>query len=181
MGVPQAIFNRCNLWHLVTRIFSGKVPKNSLMEWVTLTKRTRYHYCSRRLRSRVEIHGAVDSAIEFPQTFKRICALGCHHRTILNGNNYRLQEMRRQSLSTRYVTPHAVELGYSHVNLGMAAISGAISRTASPIAGTIVCRFSYSQPGGNDQTHCTGMILATLVSCTVYAIKTDKKMTTLLA
>ena len=39
------------------------------------------------------------------------------------------------------VTPHAAELGYTQVNLGMgAAIAGALGRTASPIAGVaIVC------------------------------------------
>ena len=39
------------------------------------------------------------------------------------------------------ITPHAIELGYSQVNLGMgAALTGGIGRTASPIAGAaIIC------------------------------------------
>lgn len=65
----------------------------------------------------------------------------------------------------RAVTPHAPELGYEFVNLGMAAaVAGAIGRTASPIAGvTIVCAgLAGVNPMDMIKRTAPGMVLAIL-------------------
>ena len=87
--------------------------------------------------------------------------MGCNNWTILNTGSGEAAALAFNSA----VTPHAVELGYTHVNLGMAAaIAGAIGRTASPIAGvTIVCAgLAMVSPVEMVKRTAPGMILAVL-------------------
>ena len=108
--------------------------------------------------------GAVDSAIEFLKHSNEFVRWGATIGPFLMGIITGSGDAAAIAFNTA-VTPHAVELGYSHVNLGMAAaISGAIGRTASPIAGvTIVCAgLAMVSPVEMIKRTAPGMILATL-------------------
>ena len=75
------------------------------------------------------------------------------------------------------VTPHAVELGYTHVNLGMAAaIAGAIGRTASPIAGVTIClcRPCDGKPSRNGKTYRTRYDTCCFILSIIYVVKIVK-------
>ncbi len=108
--------------------------------------------------------GAIDSAIEFLKHSNEFVRWGATVGPFLMGVITGSGDAAAIAFNTA-VTPHAVELGYTHVNLGMgAAIAGAIGRTASPIAGvTIVCAgLAMVNPIEMVKRTAPGMILAVL-------------------
>ncbi|HDR1318233.1 C4-dicarboxylate transporter DcuC [Pasteurella multocida] len=108
--------------------------------------------------------GAIDSAIEFLKHSNEFVRWGATIGPFLMGIVTGSGDAAAIAFNTA-VTPHAVELGYTHVNLGMAAaIAGAIGRTASPIAGvTIVCAgLAMVSPVEMVKRTAPGMILAIL-------------------
>ncbi|PJG84276.1 C4-dicarboxylate transporter DcuC [Conservatibacter flavescens] len=108
--------------------------------------------------------GAIDAAIEFLKHSNEFVRWGATIGPFLMGIITGSGDAAAIAFNTA-VTPHAVELGYTHVNLGMAAaISGAIGRTMSPIAGvTIVCAgLAGVNPVEMVKRTAPGMILATL-------------------
>ncbi|MDH2998224.1 C4-dicarboxylate ABC transporter [Pasteurellaceae bacterium LFhippo2] len=108
--------------------------------------------------------GAIDSAIEFLKHSTEFVRWGATIGPFLMGVITGSGDAAAIAFNSA-VTPHAVELGYTHVNLGMAAaIAGAIGRTASPIAGvTIVCAgLAMASPIEMVKRTAPGMILATL-------------------
>ncbi|AUI65163.1 MULTISPECIES: C4-dicarboxylate transporter DcuC [Glaesserella] len=108
--------------------------------------------------------GAIDSAIEFLKHSNEFVRWGATIGPFLMGVITGSGDAAAIAFNTA-VTPHAVELGYTHVNLGMgAAIAGAIGRTASPIAGvTIVCAgLAMVNPIEMVKRTAPGMILAVL-------------------
>lgn len=108
--------------------------------------------------------GAIDSAIEFLKSSNEFVRWGATVGPFLMGVITGSGDAAAIAFNTA-VTPHAVELGYTHVNLGMgAAIAGAIGRTASPIAGvTIVCAgLAMVNPVEMIKRTAPGMALAVL-------------------
>lgn len=108
--------------------------------------------------------GAIDSAIEFLKHSNEFVRWGATIGPFLMGVITGSGDAAAIAFNSA-VTPHAVELGYTHVNLGMgAAIAGAIGRTASPIAGvTIVCAgLAMVNPIEMVKRTAPGMILAVL-------------------
>ncbi|OOF71504.1 C4-dicarboxylate transporter DcuC [Rodentibacter caecimuris] len=108
--------------------------------------------------------GAIDAAIEFLKHSNEFVRWGATIGPFVMGLITGSGDAAAIAFNTA-VTPHAVELGYSHVNLGMAAaIAGAIGRTASPIAGvTIVCAgLAMVSPVEMVKRTAPGMILAVL-------------------
>ncbi len=108
--------------------------------------------------------GAIDSAIEFLKHSNHFVRWGATVGPFLMGVITGSGDAAAIAFNTA-VTPHAAELGYTHLNLGMAAaIAGAIGRTASPIAGvTIVCAgLAMVSPVEMVKRTALGMILATL-------------------
>ncbi|MFA9489438.1 MULTISPECIES: C4-dicarboxylate transporter DcuC [unclassified Mannheimia] len=108
--------------------------------------------------------GAIDSAIEFLKHSNEFVRWGATIGPFLMGMVTGSGDAAAIAFNTA-VTPHAAELGYTHVNLGMAAaIAGAIGRTASPIAGVvIVCAgIAGANPVEMIKRTAPGMILATL-------------------
>ncbi|MGR6981130.1 C4-dicarboxylate transporter DcuC [Testudinibacter sp. P27/CKL/0425] len=108
--------------------------------------------------------GAIDSAIEFLKSSNEFVRWGATIGPFLMGVITGSGDAAAIAFNTA-VTPHAVELGYTHVNLGMgAAIAGAIGRTASPIAGVaIVCAgLAGVNPVEMIKRTAPGMVLAVL-------------------
>lgn len=108
--------------------------------------------------------GAVDSAIEFLKHSNEFVRWGATVGPFLMGVVTGSGDAAAIAFNTA-VTPHAPELGYTYVNLGMAAaIAGAIGRTASPIAGvTIVCAgLAMVSPVEMVKRTAPGMVLAIL-------------------
>ncbi|HHW7569306.1 TPA: C4-dicarboxylate transporter DcuC [Mannheimia haemolytica] len=108
--------------------------------------------------------GAIDSAIEFLKHSNEFVRWGATIGPFLMGLVTGSGDAAAIAFNTA-VTPHAAELGYTHVNLGMAAaIAGAIGRTASPIAGVvIVCAgIAGVNPVEMIKRTAPGMVLATL-------------------
>ncbi|HHW7567258.1 TPA: C4-dicarboxylate transporter DcuC [Mannheimia haemolytica] len=108
--------------------------------------------------------GAIDSAIEFLKHSNEFVRWGSTIGPFLMGMVTGSGDAAAIAFNTA-VTPHAAELGYTHVNLGMAAaIAGAIGRTASPIAGVvIVCAgIAGVNPVEMIKRTAPGMVLATL-------------------
>ncbi|QIM66446.1 C4-dicarboxylate ABC transporter [Mannheimia granulomatis] len=108
--------------------------------------------------------GAIDAAIEFLKHSNEFVRWGSTIGPFLMGVVTGSGDAAAIAFNTA-VTPHATELGYTHVNLGMAAaIAGAIGRTASPIAGVvIVCAgIAGVNPVEMIKRTAPGMILATL-------------------
>lgn len=108
--------------------------------------------------------GAIDSAIEFLKQSNEFVRWGATIGPFLMGLLTGSGDAAAIAFNTA-VTPHAIELGYSHLNLGMAAaIAGAIGRTASPIAGvTIVCAgLAMVSPVDIVKRTGLGMVLAVL-------------------
>ncbi|HDL5698711.1 TPA: C4-dicarboxylate transporter DcuC [Mannheimia haemolytica] len=108
--------------------------------------------------------GAIDSAIEFLKHSNEFVRWGATIGPFLMGMVTGSGDAAAIAFNTA-VTPHAAELGYTHVNLGMAAaIAGAIGRTASPIAGVvIVCAgIAGVNPVEMIKRTAPGMVLATL-------------------
>lgn len=108
--------------------------------------------------------GAIDSAIEFLKQSNEFVRWGATIGPFLMGVITGSGDAAAIAFNSA-VTHHATALGYTHVNLGMAAaIAGAIGRTASPIAGvTIVCAgLAGVNPVEMVKRTAPGMILATL-------------------
>ncbi len=108
--------------------------------------------------------GAIDGAIDFLKHSNEFVRWGATIGPFLMGVITGSGDAAAIAFNTA-VTPHAAELGYTHLNLGMAAaIAGAIGRTASPIAGvTIVCAgLAMVSPVEMVKRTALGMILATL-------------------
>lgn len=108
--------------------------------------------------------GAIDTAIEFLKQSNEFVRCGATIGPFLMGLITGSGDAAAIAFNTA-VTPHAIDLGYNQVNLGMgAAIAGALGRTASPIAGvTIVCAgLAMVNPLEMVKRTAPGMILATL-------------------
>ena len=165
MGVPQAMLIGAIYGILVTRISLVKITEeffngmgNSYANVLGIIIAAGVFVAG------LKSTGAVDSAIEFLKHSNEFVRWGATIGPFLMGIITGSGDAAAIAFNTA-VTPHAVELGYSHVNLGMAAaISGAIGRTASPIAGvTIVCAgLAMVSPVEMIKRTAPGMILATL-------------------
>ncbi len=165
MGVPQAMLIGAIYGILVTRISPVKITEeffngmgNSYANVLGIIIAAGVFVAG------LKSTGAVDSAIEFLKHSNEFVRWGATIGPFLMGIITGSGHAAAIAFNTA-VTPHAVELGYSHVNLGMAAaISGAIGRTASPIAGvTIVCAgLAMVSPVEMIKRTAPGMILATL-------------------
>lgn len=165
MGVPQAMLIGAIYGILVTRISPVKITEeffngmgNSYANVLGIIIAAGVFVAG------LKSTGAVDSAIEFLKHSNEFVRWGATIGPFLMGIITGSGDAAAIAFNTA-VTPHAVELGYSHVNLGMAAaISGAIGRTASPIAGvTIVCAgLAMVSPVEMIKRTAPGMILATL-------------------
>ena len=165
MGVPQAMLIGAIYGILVTRISPVKITEeffngmgNSYANVLGIIIAAGVFVAG------LKSTGAVDSAIEFLKHSHEFVRWGATIGPFLMGIITGSGDAAAIAFNTA-VTPHAVELGYSHVNLGMAAaISGAIGRTASPIAGvTIVCAgLAMVSPVERIKRTAPGMILATL-------------------
>ena len=165
MGVPQAMLIGAIYGILVTRISPVKITEeffngmgNSYANVLGIIIAAGVFVAG------LKSTGAVDSAIEFLKHSNEFVRWGATIGPFLMGIITGSGDAAAIAFNTA-VTPHAVELGYSHVNLGMAAaISGAIGRTASPIAGvTIVCAgLAMVSPVEMIKRTAPGMILPTL-------------------
>ncbi len=165
MGVPQAMLIGAIYAIVVTRISPVKITEeffngmgNSYANVLGII------IAASVFVSGLKATGAVDSAIEFLKHSNEFVRWGATIGPFLMGVVTGSGDAAAIAFNTA-VTPHAVELGYTHVNLGMAAaIAGAIGRTASPIAGvTIVCAgLAMVSPVEMVKRTALGMILATL-------------------
>ncbi|WP_386692605.1 Putative cryptic C4-dicarboxylate transporter DcuD [Lonepinella sp. MS14434] len=165
MGVPQAMLIGAIYAIVVTRISPVKITEeffngmgNSYANVLGII------IAASVFVSGLKATGAVDSAIEFLKHSNEFVRWGATIGPFLMGVVTGSGDAAAIAFNTA-VTPHAVELGYTHVNLGMAAaIAGAIGRTASPIAGvTIVCAgLAMVSPVEMVKRTAPGMILATL-------------------
>ncbi|QEH17542.1 C4-dicarboxylate transporter DcuC [Histophilus somni] len=165
MGVPQAMLIGAIYAILVTRISPVKITEeffngmgNSYANVLGIIIAASVFVAG------LKATGAVDSAIEFLKHSNEFVRWGATIGPFLMGLVTGSGDAAAIAFNTA-VTPHAVELGYTHVNLGMAAaIAGAIGRTASPIAGvTIVCAgLAMVSPVEIVKRTALGMILATL-------------------
>ncbi|MDH2926683.1 C4-dicarboxylate transporter DcuC [Lonepinella koalarum] len=165
MGVPQAMLIGAIYALVVTRISPIKITEeffngmgNSYANVLGII------IAASVFVSGLKATGAVDSAIEFLKQSNDFVRWGATIGPFLMGVVTGSGDAAAIAFNTA-VTPHAVELGYTHINLGMAAaIAGAIGRTASPIAGvTIVCAgLAMVNPVDMVKRTAPGMILATL-------------------
>lgn len=165
MGVPQAMLIGAIYAVLVTRISPIKITEeffngmgNSYANVLGIIIAASVFVAG------LKSTGAVDSAIDFLKHSNEFVRWGATIGPFLMGLVTGSGDAAAIAFNTA-VTPHAVELGYTHVNLGMAAaIAGAIGRTASPIAGvTIVCAgLAMVSPVEMVKRTAPGMILATL-------------------
>ncbi|WP_386687129.1 C4-dicarboxylate transporter DcuC [Lonepinella sp. MS14437] len=165
MGVPQAMLIGAIYAIVVTRISPVKITEeffngmgNSYANVLGII------IAASVFVSGLKATGAVDSAIEFLKHSNEFVRWGATIGPFLMGVVTGSGDAAAIAFNTA-VTPHAVELGYTHVNLGMAAaIAGAIGRTASPIAGvTIVCAgLAMVSPVEMVKRTAPSMILATL-------------------
>ncbi len=165
MGVPQAMLIGAIYAIVVTRISPVKITEeffngmgNSYANVLGIIIAASVFVAG------LKATGAVDSAIEFLKHSNEFVRWGATIGPFLMGVVTGSGDAAAIAFNTA-VTPHAIELGYTHVNLGMAAaIAGAIGRTASPIAGvTIVCAgLAMVSPVEMVKRTALGMILATL-------------------
>ncbi|MGQ0285616.1 C4-dicarboxylate transporter DcuC [Pasteurellaceae bacterium 22721_9_1] len=165
MGVPQAMLIGSIYAILVTRISPAKITNeffngmgNAYANVLGIIVAASVFVAG------LKSTGAVDSAIEFLKHSTEFVRWGATIGPFLMGLVTGSGDAAAIAFNTA-VTPHAVELGYTHVNLGMAAaIAGAIGRTASPIAGvTIVCAgLAMVSPVEMVKRTAPGMVLATL-------------------
>lgn len=165
MGVPQAMLIGAIYGILVTRVspvkiteefFNGMGSSYSNVLGIIIAASV--------FVAGLKSTGAIDSAIEFLKHSNEFVRWGATIGPFLMGVITGSGDAAAIAFNTA-VTPHAVELGYTHVNLGMgAAIAGAIGRTASPIAGvTIVCAgLAMVNPIEMVKRTAPGMILAVL-------------------
>lgn len=165
MGVPQAMLIGAIYGVLVTRILPVKMTEeffngmgNSYANVLGIIISASVFVAG------LKSTGAIDSAIDFLKHSNEFVRWGATIGPFLMGVITGSGDAAAIAFNTA-VTPHAVELGYTHVNLGMgAAIAGAIGRTASPIAGvTIVCAgLAMVNPIEMVKRTAPGMILAVL-------------------
>lgn len=165
MGVPQAMLIGAIYGVLVTRISPVKMTEeffngmgNSYANVLGIIISASVFVAG------LKSTGAIDSAIDFLKHSNEFVRWGATIGPFLMGVITGSGDAAAIAFNTA-VTPHAVELGYTHVNLGMgAAIAGAIGRTASPIAGvTIVCAgLAMVNPIEMVKRTAPGMILAVL-------------------
>ncbi|WP_273403443.1 C4-dicarboxylate transporter DcuC [Actinobacillus porcinus] len=165
MGVPQAMLIGAIYGILVTRISPVKITEeffngmgNSYANVLGIIVAASVFVAG------LKSTGAIDSAIDFLKHSNEFVRWGATIGPFLMGVITGSGDAAAIAFNSA-VTPHAVELGYTHVNLGMgAAIAGAIGRTASPIAGvTIVCAgLAMVNPIEMVKRTAPGMILAVL-------------------
>ncbi|MFD0966251.1 C4-dicarboxylate transporter DcuC [Seminibacterium arietis] len=165
MGVPQAMLIGAIYGIIVTRISPTKITEeffngmgNAYANVLGII------IAASVFVSGLKSTGAVDSAIEFLKHSNEFVRWGATIGPFLMGLVTGSGDAAAIAFNTA-VTPHALELGYTHVNLGMAAaITGAIGRTASPIAGvTIVCAgLAMVSPIEIVKRTAPGMVLAIL-------------------
>lgn len=165
MGVPQAMLIGAIYGILVTRISPVKITEeffngmgNSYANVLGIIIAAGVFVAG------LKSTGAIDSAIGFLKHSNEFVRWGATIGPFLMGIITGSGDAAAIAFNSA-VTPHAVELGYTHVNLGMAAaISGAIGRTASPIAGvTIVCAgLAMVSPMEMIKRTALGMVLAIL-------------------
>lgn len=165
MGVPQAMLIGAIYGLIVTRISPAKITE----EFFNGMGNAYANVLGIIIAASVFVAGlkstgAVDSAIEFLKHSNEFVRWGATVGPFLMGVVTGSGDAAAIAFNTA-VTPHAPELGYTYVNLGMAAaIAGAIGRTASPIAGvTIVCAgLAMVSPMEMVKRTAPGMVLATL-------------------
>ena len=165
MGVPQAMLIGAIYGIIVTRISPVKITEeffngmgNSYANVLGIIIAASVFVAG------LKSTGAVDAAISFLKESNEFVRWGATIGPFLMGLITGSGDAAAIAFNSA-VTPHAVELGYTHVNLGMAAaIAGAIGRTASPIAGvTIVCAgLAMVSPVEMVKRTAPGMILAVL-------------------
>ena len=165
MGVPQAMLIGSIYGIIVTRISPVKITEeffngmgNSYANVLGIIIAASVFVAG------LKSTGAVDAAISFLKESNEFVRWGATIGPFLMGLITGSGDAAAIAFNSA-VTPHAVELGYTHVNLGMAAaIAGAIGRTASPIAGvTIVCAgLAMVSPVEMVKRTAPGMILAVL-------------------
>ncbi|WP_373779130.1 C4-dicarboxylate transporter DcuC [Glaesserella sp.] len=165
MGVPQAMLIGAIYGILVTRISPTKITEEFFNGMGHAYANVLGIIISAGVFvAGLKATGAIDSAIEFLKHSNEFVRWGATIGPFLMGVITGSGDAAAIAFNTA-VTPHAVELGYDHVNLGMAAaIAGAIGRTASPIAGvTIVCAgLAMVNPIEMVKRTAPGMVLATL-------------------
>ena len=141
MGVPQAMLIGAIYSIIVTRVSPVKITEeffngmgNSYANVLGIIIAASVFVAG------LNATGAVNSAIEFLKHSNEYVRWGATIDPFLMGVITGSGDAAAIAFNTA-VTPHAAELGYTQVNLGMgAAIAGALGRTASPIAGVaIVC------------------------------------------
>lgn len=141
MGVPQAMLIGAIYSIIVTRVSPVKITEeffngmgNSYANVLGIIIAASVFVAG------LNATGAVNSAIEFLKHSNEYVRWGATIGPFLMGIITGSGDAAAIAFNTA-VTPHAAELGYTQVNLGMgAAIAGALGRTASPIAGVaIVC------------------------------------------
>lgn len=165
MGVPQAMLIGAIYGLVVTRISPAKITE----EFFNGMGNAYANVLGIIIAASVFVAGlkstgAVDSAIEFLKYSNEFVRWGATVGPFLMGVVTGSGDAAAIAFNTA-VTPHAPELGYTYVNLGMAAaIAGAIGRTASPIAGvTIVCAgLAMVSPVEMVKRTAPGMVLAIL-------------------
>lgn len=165
MGVPQAMLIGAIYGLIVTRISPAKITE----EFFNGMGNAYANVLGIIIAASVFVAGlkstgAVDSAIEFLKHSNEFVRWGATVGPFLMGVVTGSGDAAAIAFNTA-VTPHAPELGYTYVNLGMAAaIAGAIGRTTSPIAGvTIVCAgLAMVSPMEMVKRTAPGMVLATL-------------------
>lgn len=165
MGVPQAMLIGAIYGLIVTRISPAKITE----EFFNGMGNAYANVLGIIIAASVFVAGlkstgAVDSAIEFLKHSNEFVRWGATVGPFLMGVVTGSGDAAAIAFNTA-VTPHAPELGYTYVNLGMAAaIAGAIGRTASPIAGvTIVCAgLAMVSPVEMVKRTAPGMVLAIL-------------------
>ena len=141
MGVPQAMLIGAIYSIIVTRVSPVKITEeffngmgNSYANVLGIIIAASVFVAG------LNATGAVNSAIECLKHSNEYVRWGATIGPFLMGVITGSGDAAAIAFNTA-VTPHAAELGYTQVNLGMgAAIAGALGRTASPIAGVaIVC------------------------------------------
>jgi len=165
MGVPQAMLIGAIYGIIVTRISPAKITE----EFFNGMGNAYANVLGIIIAASVFVAGlkstgAIDSAIEFLKQSNEFVRWGATIGPFLMGLVTGSGDAAAIAFNTA-VTPHALELGYTHLNLGMAAaIAGAIGRTASPIAGvTIVCAgLAMVSPVEMVKRTAPGMVLAVL-------------------
>lgn len=165
MGVPQAMLIGAIYGIIVTRISPVKITEEFFNGMGNAYANVLGIIISAGVFvAGLKSTGAIDSAIEFLKHSNEFVRWGATIGPFLMGIITGSGDAAAIAFNTA-VTPHAAELGYTHVNLGMAAaIAGAIGRTASPIAGvTIVCAgLAMVSPVEMIKRTAPGMVLAVL-------------------